>query len=97
MTVASLRELLAKATPGPWIEPNGGTVVLQDHDTALIVAAVNGLSALLDVVEAAEAAARVEKPCDTTLIPRTTARTFHRDTCTSCALKDALARLESTP
>lgn len=61
-----IRSLLAKATPGPWTQ--SGIDVLQVHhttrdvwylprseaDTALTVAAINALPALLAVVEAAE-------------------------------------------
>lgn len=59
--VKALRELLAKATPGPWqsidnvifsVEP-GGPHPLEGNcaDGALIVAAINALPALLDAAE----------------------------------------------
>lgn len=66
MKTEALRELLAKASPRPWgrsgdlIDDGGpeGNVLHQclcEEDAALIVAAINALPALLDVVEAAAA------------------------------------------
>ena len=69
-TITHLRELLSKATPGPWcIEEDGFHIVntacehvcgemsgASDVDALLIVAAVNALPELLDRLEKLEAA-----------------------------------------
>lgn len=64
MTIEELRDLLAKATPGRWVEtgteiyvPGGDGHIVQDRgmdatNAVLMVAAVNALPALLDVAEA---------------------------------------------
>lgn len=76
--VKGLRELLEKATPGPWtLEPDPGSQTVDvvippdprtgygdrmcgtEENATLIAAAVNGLPALLDVVEKAEAVDRL--------------------------------------
>src|ERR1039458_2635170 len=65
--VSRLRELLAEGTPGSWVDRgkggigdrilrpcvHGSTAPVPANDAALIVAAVNALPKLLDVVEAA--------------------------------------------
>jgi hypothetical protein len=88
--VSDLRDLLNKATPGPWIRPWGTHKIHQafgmgsDHiglpqsDLDLIVASVNALPALLDVVEAARQHADVT----------------HADIPSLIALREAIARLD---
>ena len=58
--LADLRKLLAEATPGSWQSMEAwerlegeNRLILSPENVALIVAAVNALPALLDVVEAA--------------------------------------------
>jgi hypothetical protein len=53
--VGQLRELLSKATPGPW---TGDRAKQGPGNAALIVAAINALPALLAIAEAAELLAR---------------------------------------
>lgn len=48
ITITKLRELLAKATPGPWSYVHRGS-----GDAPLIVAAINALPKLLDVYDQA--------------------------------------------
>jgi hypothetical protein len=94
--IADLRDLLAAATPGPWIVgvfhgcifgPNyvavADTVDGHVADAAIIVAAINALPALLDIAEAARAY------LDTS--PAQTGRVSEE------RLRVALARLDGTP
>jgi hypothetical protein len=60
--LARLRELEAKATPGPWCHENWDAVTwrwfsseMGANDRALIAESRNHLAALLDVAEAAQA------------------------------------------
>lgn len=78
-TASKLRALLAAATPGPWYTsdnydvgefagyvyaPNATVATdATDTDAALIVAAINALPRLLDVVEAAEDAVDARCSC----------------------------------
>lgn len=75
--IARLRELLAAATPGPWVRTASGITQAADDggpdygeiadpapdDAVLIVAAVNAIPALLDRLEAAEVVVEAARGC----------------------------------
>jgi hypothetical protein len=110
-TVARLRALLGKATPGEWFigdvtgevltdESSVGATDWQDHDTELAVALRNAASVLLDIVEAAQEVSRV-------VVPSCSCLDLPRDSCCFCgayeqavaigALDKAVATLEMLP